>query len=524
MGGDVQALDDHDPRTVGGYRVLGRLGEGGMGRVYYGLSQCSRPLAIKVIRPEFAAVADFRARFTREINAVRTVGGFWTASIVDADADAAAPWLATEFIAGPTLQAAASAQPLDQATCRALLVRLAEALQSIHDAHLIHRDLKPGNVILAADGPRVIDFGIARAFVDPQHTRTATIGTAAYMSPEQIRGGALGPASDMFALGATIAYAGTGHGPFDHHSVETTIYRVLSEPPDLHGIPAELRSLLGRCLDKDPAARPTPRQVIAEVPGGAAAVLTPFGDWRPPAHPDLSTMPVASPAPAGTETLAPTAGHTGSPAGTGTSIDPLQLTAPDTGVTLGAPADERETAHAPAQTNTTNAEQSRPTGIVWLLRSMLLLQVAVVFAVLARQVQTSSMIIGGAVPGVDTSRPALHLNQHGIQDAVLILFGLCTAALIAIAAWMQQRRHSNGIHTYGASTAAVLGLIAAGYLVNGFDIATHMVTRLTNRGQWLAEKLYLDSAMPWYTVSTGVATTAIVAIAGVGLYRWLREG
>lgn len=185
----MHALEATDPPTVGEFRLLGRLGAGGMGRVYLGVTRSGRPVAVKVVRTEIASDQAFRARFVREVAAARQVGGFWTASVVAADADAEAPWLATEYVPGPSLQqAVVEAGPLPVGTVRAVAARLAEALAAIHAAGLVHRDLKPANVLLAPDGPKVIDFGIARPFLTETAGLTSAIGTPSYMAPEQIRG------------------------------------------------------------------------------------------------------------------------------------------------------------------------------------------------------------------------------------------------------------------------------------------------------------------------------------------------
>lgn len=214
--GLVDRLRADDPGQIGPFRLLGRLGEGGMGRVFLGESRGGRKVAIKVVHPHYAGDPEFRRRFAREVAAPRQVGGFHTAAVVGADPDADPPWMATAYIPGPSLaEAIAQGGPLDEAGVRLLGAALAEGLAAIHDCGLIRRDLKPGNVILADDGPRIIDFGIARSAGATALTGSgAVIGTFRYMSPGQLQGQELTPQSDVFALGAVLAFAATGHDPF----------------------------------------------------------------------------------------------------------------------------------------------------------------------------------------------------------------------------------------------------------------------------------------------------------------------
>ncbi|GHC63962.1 protein kinase domain-containing protein [Streptomyces flavofungini] len=252
-----------DPRTLGGHRLLSRLGAGGMGQVYLARSPGGRLLAVKTVHEHLAADAKFRERFRREATAARAVTGAHTAAVVDADPDAEVPWLATAYLPGVTLrQAVAATGPLTADVTRALAAALAEALASIHAAGIVHRDLKPSNVLITADGPRVIDFGIARATGDHAHgPLTATgsmLGTPGYMAPEQILGGPTGPATDVFALGAVLAFAATGAGPFGAGPVAVLLYRAAHEDPDLARVPADegLRELIASCLRRDPTGRP----------------------------------------------------------------------------------------------------------------------------------------------------------------------------------------------------------------------------------------------------------------------------
>ncbi|MFJ8583970.1 PQQ-binding-like beta-propeller repeat protein [Streptomyces sp. NPDC093595] len=255
-----------DPAEVGGYALEDRLGSGGMGVVYLARSASGRRLAVKVVHSQYADDPEFRSRFRHEVAAARRVSGAFTAPVVDADADAARPWMGTLYIPAPTLgERVADKGPLPLDDLRELAVGLAEALRDIHRAGVVHRDLKPANVLMADDGPRVIDFGISRAAGSESLTQTGRImGTPPFMSPEQLsRPREAGPASDTFSLGAVLAFAATGRGPFDSDSPYETAIRVVQGEPDLADVPAALRPLVERCLAKDPEERPTPDQLLA---------------------------------------------------------------------------------------------------------------------------------------------------------------------------------------------------------------------------------------------------------------------
>jgi serine/threonine protein kinase len=329
----VQELQGGDPQRIGPYRVVGRLGSGGMGTVFAGRSAGGRLVAVKVIRGELADDAEFRVRFSREVAAARSVSGLFTAPVVDADVEGPVPWLATAYVAGPSLADAVRRHgPLPAASVLALAAGLAEGLQAIHAAGLIHRDLKPSNVLLADDGPRVIDFGISRTAEATALTAAdLVIGSPGFMSPEQAEGRPTGPPSDVFSLGAVVAFAATGTGPFGTGSTAALVYRVVHSPPELEGTPAEIRSLAERCLAKDPGQRPTtaelltelessgpvagwlPAPVVTELPRHAGA-LAEASDW-PPTAPGSAppTMTVARPgeAPAGSRGPAETGGSPG---------------------------------------------------------------------------------------------------------------------------------------------------------------------------------------------------------------------
>jgi Protein kinase domain len=288
-----------DPVELGGYRISRRLGAGGMGRVYLAFTPGGRPVALKVLRPELGDDPEFRARFRQEVAAARRVSGLFTAQVLDGDPDGTPPWLATTYVPGPSLaQAVADHGPLPEASVLLLMAGVAEALQAIHAAGLVHRDLKPSNVLLAPDGPRVIDFGIARAAQSTSLTRTGfRIGSPQFMSPEQVEGGAVSGAVDVFALGSLAFYAATGRSPFGDGDEAGVLYRVLHGGPDLRGCPGSLLGLIGACLTRDPAARPAPAQIIgqcrAQIPAGRFEFT---GSWLPPAvAATLAPQPVAPP-------------------------------------------------------------------------------------------------------------------------------------------------------------------------------------------------------------------------------------
>jgi len=253
-----------DPEWVGPYRLLGRLGAGGMGEVYLGRSPGGRLVAVKVIRPELAADQGFRTRFAREAAAARTVSGIFTAPVVDADTEAPQPWLATAYVPGPSLAEAVDQRgPLPPGVVLTLGAGLTEGLQAIHAAGLVHRDLKPSNVLLADDGPRVIDFGIVRAVDASMLTQTGVVmGSPGFLSPEQAQGAAVGPPGDVFSLGLVLTFAASGEGPFGAGPMAALLYRVVNAEPNLSGVPEQLRPLIQRCLAKDPASRPTAGELL----------------------------------------------------------------------------------------------------------------------------------------------------------------------------------------------------------------------------------------------------------------------
>ncbi|MBX7549735.1 serine/threonine-protein kinase [Streptomyces sp. NPDC004232] len=264
----VDQLTQHDPRRIGPFEVLGRLGAGGMGLVYLARSASGRRVAIKTVRTELAEDQLFRVRFTREVEAARAVSGFYTAAVVDADPRAAVPWLATAYVPAPSLEEIVNdCGPLPAQAVRWLAAGVAEALQSIHGAGLVHRDLKPSNVLVVEDGPRVIDFGIASGVSNTRLTMTnVAVGTPAYMSPEQAKDSrSVTGASDVFSLGSMLVFAATGHPPFHGANPVETVFMLLREGPDLTGLPDELRPLIEVCMQMEATGRPSPADLQAQL-------------------------------------------------------------------------------------------------------------------------------------------------------------------------------------------------------------------------------------------------------------------
>jgi serine/threonine protein kinase len=306
----VEPLRADDPRQVGGFRLQARLGAGGMGRVYLGYSPGGRAVAVKIVHPDLARDPEFMQRFRREVAAAQAVSDAYTAAVVGAGPDDNPPWLATTYVPGPPLSdLVAQAGPLPEDAVVRLAGGLAEALQAIHAHGLVHRDLKPGNILIAADGPRVIDFGISRMTGGAGLTATRmTIGTPAYMSPEQAEGNPVGPASDVFSLGSVLAFAASGAAPFSGGEMFAVAYRVVQGEPDLSRVPVSLRPLIGACLAKNPADRPTPGELMRAVaatspaypeiapgkfwPASVSAVLE-SGEFTPVPLPPAATPPAA---------------------------------------------------------------------------------------------------------------------------------------------------------------------------------------------------------------------------------------
>ncbi|MEU4260346.1 serine/threonine-protein kinase [Streptomyces argenteolus] len=266
----LKPLLHDDPQHIAGYRLVARLGSGGMGTVYLARSPGGRTVALKTVHARIAADTTFRTRFRLEVDAARVIGGVHGAQVFDADPLAEMPWLATEYILGPPLdEAVAGHGPLPETAVRAMGAALCGALGQLHRSDVVHRDLKPSNVMLSAYGPKIIDFGIARALGDARLTRTGTAaGTPAYMSPEQASGQDQTPAGDVFALAGVLVFAATGHGPFGGGQAADLLYRVRYADPDLTGVPPALAPVLARCLAKDPSLRPRTTDLLAELHDG----------------------------------------------------------------------------------------------------------------------------------------------------------------------------------------------------------------------------------------------------------------
>jgi hypothetical protein len=291
MGSQSAPLRRWDPERIGPYAVLGRLGSGSMGQVFLGRSAAGRQVAVKTIRPELAEEAGFRTRFAQEVAAARKVSGVYTAAVVDADPEADLPWLATAYVPAPSLSRLVLAcGPLPVSSVRWLAAGCAEALASIHGAGLVHRDLKPSNVLVAPDGPRVIDFGVARAAERMGRTTSrGAVGTPAYMAPEQARDTReASVASDVYSLGATLLFAATGHPPYAGATVMDVLARLASEGPDLSGLPGELSDLIAACLDRTPRNRPTSTAMLVQLGDFTVAQASPDED-----HPYLPDAAMA---------------------------------------------------------------------------------------------------------------------------------------------------------------------------------------------------------------------------------------
>lgn len=281
----MMRLRREDPRVVGSFRLHRRLGAGGMGVVYLGSDRRGQRVALKVIRPDLAEDQEFRSRFAREVSAARRIRGGCTARLVAADLDADRPWFATQYVPGPSLHDKVAAEgPLSAADVAVVGSALAEGLVAVHEAGVVHRDLKPSNILLSPKGPRIIDFGIAWATGASTLTHVGTaVGSPGFLAPEQVRGAAVTPATDVFALGATLAYAGMADSPFGHGSSEVMLYRVVHEEAQLHGVPDALAPLIRACLAKDPEERPSTLQLSLRLKEIAAREAQGISDTRPPA-------------------------------------------------------------------------------------------------------------------------------------------------------------------------------------------------------------------------------------------------
>lgn len=281
----MMRLRREDPRVVGSFKLHRRLGAGGMGVVYLGSDKKGQRVALKVIRPDLAEDQEFRSRFAREVSAARRIRGGCTARLVAADLDAERPWFATQYVPGPSLyDKVADGGPLGAAELASIGAALSEGLVAVHEAGVVHRDLKPSNILLSPKGPRIIDFGIAWATGASTLTHVGTaVGSPGFLAPEQVRGALVTPATDVFSLGATLAYASTADSPFGHGSSEVMLYRVVHEEPHLHGVPDALAPLIRACLAKDPQERPSTLDLSLRLKEIAAREAHGPAEMRPPA-------------------------------------------------------------------------------------------------------------------------------------------------------------------------------------------------------------------------------------------------
>jgi hypothetical protein len=364
----MEPLTAEDPTTIGEFRLHARLGAGGMGQVFLGFSPAGRAVAIKIVHSQFARDQEFLQRFSREVAAASAVSGMYTAPVVGSGLNDNPPWLATAFVPGPPLAAVVGKYgPLPEPATWRLAAGLAEALSAVHGVGLVHRDLKPANVLLADDGPHVIDFGISRAFQGTQLTSAGmVIGTPGYMSPEQAEGLASGPPSDIFSLGCVLAYTATGNPPFGEGTAASILYRVVRSEPDLSAVPPGLRQVIEACLKKNPAERPDPGQLIGMISAYGPATAATLGSFWPESvarviaaeqasqTPAGLTPPPAAPAPftgasgmyGATQTSGP-GGLSGPASGAAPERTPTALATPSPGQTSGAGGVTGGTMHAP---------------------------------------------------------------------------------------------------------------------------------------------------------------------------------
>jgi len=512
----VKPLAASDPRQVGPYRLRARLGAGGMGQVFLGYSPAGRPVAVKVIHHELAADPVFRTRFRREVAAARSVSGAYTAPVTEAGPDDDPPWLATAFVPGPSLaDAVAEGGPLPVASVWKLAAGLVEALQAVHASGLVHRDLKPANVMLALDGPRVIDFGISRALKSTQMTSTGLIvGTPAFMSPEQADGARVGEPSDVFSLGCVIVFAATGVGPFGDGPPASMLYRIVHAEPALGQVPDGLRELAAACLVKAPGERPSPAELVDMIAAGRTAEEdTGLASFWPaavaglirtfqarlnseiPAAPGSGPEPPAAQAtgldqPAGPGTRL--AGSVAQPAATGTVTSATVMQGP------GAPMPHVATAALPETARAGNLYGTRPV-----------------------TAPPEPGVTRGGTPGSGVTR----------RRALFSVAGVAAAAGLAVAGWELTRGGGSppaaGPGPKQASTPAVqAGAVPRGgkiwsfpttqYVQSGFAVADGVVYAGSNDGRVYA----LDAAhghQVW-VFPTGGAIQSGIAVAGGAVY------
>ncbi|MFF3408136.1 protein kinase [Streptomyces sp. NPDC002742] len=384
----MMRLRREDPRVVGSFRLHRRLGAGGMGVVYLGSDRRGQRVALKVIRPDLAEDQEFRSRFAREVSAARRIRGGCTARLVAADLEADRPWFATQYVPGPSLHdKVAEEGPLSAADVAAVGAALSEGLVAVHEAGVVHRDLKPSNILLSPKGPRIIDFGIAWATGASTLTHVGTaVGSPGFLAPEQVRGAAVTPATDVFALGATLAYAATQDSPFGQGSSEVMLYRVVHEEPHLHGVPDALAPLVRACLAKDPEERPSTLQLSLRLKEIAAREAHGMADARPPApraDPDRPTGRLAEQyAEQRTQrrpgtTPPPRTGGTNGGSRSGSRPAPVRNTGRNTGRTGNRPAPRGGTGRPGPRTTGTGRRPANPR----LLRQRLFVFVVVTLLV-----------------------------------------------------------------------------------------------------------------------------------------------
>ncbi|MFI6144790.1 MDR family MFS transporter [Streptomyces sp. NPDC051109] len=427
----MDQLIAEDPTRIGPYRLIARLGAGGMGLVYLGRSEVGRTVAVKVVQAEYAGHPEFRRRFAREVAAARRVGGSWTAAVLDADPEAAIPWVATQYIPGPDLHAVVAKHfgPLPEHSVHTLANRLALALQAVHEAGLIHRDLKPSNVLVTVDGPRVIDFGIARAMdglaeEHSLHTRTGMlIGSPGFMSPEQVRGLELTPASDVFCLGAVLVYAATGRLLFGatETGLNAHLFRVAEEEADLTGVPEALVDLVRACLHKDPARRPSPREVAERTATDQAAewlpgaVLAQLGRHAAELLDYAPVIPAQAPAPAPERTPVPPDQPRDQPPPLPPAYAPTPPAPFDPAQGFGPPPAAPPSAWPPAPPRAATSDPAPAHSKRWWSLAVVALVQLMVF------LQAANFSV--AIPGV---RADLHVSADDMRtmaDAYVIAFG-----------------------------------------------------------------------------------------------------
>ncbi|MFE9613285.1 MFS transporter [Streptomyces sp. NPDC006012] len=453
----VDQLTPQDPVRIGPYRLISRLGEGGMGLVYLGRSDAGRTVAVKVVQAEHAQHPEFRQRFAREVAAARRVGGAWTAAVLDADTDAAVPWVATQYVPGPDLTRVVGRDfgPLPEDSVRILAHRLALALTAVHGAGLIHRDLKPSNVLVTVDGPRVIDFGIARAMdtlgPDSLLTRTGMlIGSPGFMSPEQVRGLELTAASDVFCLGAVLVYTATGRLLFGAGGtgLNAHLFRVAEDAADLTGVPESLRDLVGACLAKDPAERPTLQEVADRTASGAdevwlpSAILAQLG--RHAAHLlDFAPQTSAGPAPAGSPSNPPVRpGRLQPSVSPQTLYTPTAAAPPEAPRTFGPPPAMDEDPARPSPAPTRAPDPRRWRGLA-----------ATVFAQLVVVLDAASL--HAAAPSLARDLAML------TTDSLFAAYGVALVALLLLGGHLADRLGRKRTLMTGLSAVAVAAVVGA---------------------------------------------------------------